>query len=135
MKNTDYGSKTMNERELNRILLSISESDNIVNYINSLQNDAKMLADEVVRLRREISKHKASVLQYCDDKDDNFLKNLEINNDLWDQLNYQSKKEPNYMPCGNCLRSFYSYDPKDDEGLCYYCWFDKKIKLKNKKES
>ena len=135
MKNTDYGSNTMTERELNRILLSISESDNVANYFNSLQNDMKLLADEVVRLRREINKHKASTLEYCQDKKDNTLKDLDLNNNLWEQINYPIKQEPNYTSCSDCLRYFYSYDAKDDEGLCYYCWFDKKIKLRKKQES
>ena len=118
----------MTEKELNRILLSISESDNIANYFNCLQTDMKMLADEVIRLRREINNHKFRLFEYCDKNKDNNLKCLQINVDLWNQINYFNKEEPNYQPCSNCLRNFYSYDAKDDEGLCYYCWFDKKVK-------
>ena len=117
----------MNEKEINLIMYSLSESSYLPNAISDILKDAKALADELISVRREIAKHKNETLGLIETN-----KTIEeINKDLWKIIDKSVLSKPEYIPCKNCLRYFYSYDSKDDEGLCYYCWFDKECKIRN----
>lgn len=117
----------MNEKEINSIMYSLSELSDLPNTISSILKDTKTLADELINLRREINKHKAETLKLIETN-----KTIdEINKDLWKLVDQSVIKSPEHISCKNCLRYFYSYDSKDDEGLCYYCWFDEECKRRN----
>jgi hypothetical protein len=114
----------MTDKELNKILFTMNELCSLPSAISKLQEDMKILADEVINLRREIINHRNETLRLTEEK----KPFDEVNTKLWSLINKSIDKKPDYLPCKNCIRYFYSYDAEDDLGLCYYCWFDQESK-------
>lgn len=110
----------MSDEELQKIFSDLASNTNLSVAVEQIRNYAKVLADELFRLKSNIYKHKEEVYKLSDEEieiDAKKLTRLDVNRFLWCDAGIHEK-----WTCIKCSKIFFA---KHDNRLCIECWKDK----------